>query len=250
MSTPSAFDAALSRANSDGWIEVTYSELQWFAEQYRLHYYARDGVVTMPFDQFCTEQDLENWRQLFAWWPRVPRRSAPVPFQPLLTLMLDAQHGAPTLPPVTFAQALRLHWERAVAWCQQHGVSPADPNETSEERGKRLNRERVSAWRSKQKAMLEDPDAVVTAKQAQERAVDAVKSQFAPQLEQADRLVAEGHAWFLKVSRDRKALREAYKAALEGARASPGAAHDNGPVARPAAPVDDAPGATAPALPE
>lgn len=160
MSTEQApidFDVCLARANTDGWIEVTYSELQLFAEQYTAHFFNRPGVVTMPFEQFCTAQDLENWRQLFAWWPRVSARAVPPPFAPTLTLMLDARHGAPALPPAPFATVLRQHWERAVAWCQQHGVSPTDPNESTEERKRRLNRERVAAWRAKQRAEA-DPD--------------------------------------------------------------------------------------------
>lgn len=231
------FDVALSRANTDGWIEVTYSELQWFAEEYRLHYYARDGVVTMPFDQFCTEQDLENWRQLIVWWPRVPYRNNAPPFQPMLTLMLDAQHGAPTLPPVTFAHSLRTHWERAVAWCQLHGVDTSNPNESADERSKRLNRERVAAWRAAKK-VEQDPtltEAVVNARQAYAQAVEDAKAHYGPLIDEATAKVAEAYAWFIAKSRERKDLREQLKTALAQLKG----AHDNGPVAQPADALSD-----------
>lgn len=228
----SPFDIALSRVNNDGWIEVTYAELEWFAEQYRSHLYNRPGVVSMPFNEFCTPQDLENWRQLIAWWPRVAPRGATAPFLPLLSLLLDSQHGAPTLPPIHFSAALRAHWERAVAWCNAHNISCDNPNETYEQRSKRLNRERVAKWREAKKAEA-DPalaDAVVTAKQAKARAVEDAKAHFGPLIEAANAKVKEAYDWFIAQSRERKALQEQLKAAIAAAKGD----HESGPVARPA----------------
>ncbi len=114
-----------------------------------VHTYAdfakRHGLQTMEPEAFYQPGDLERFQLTVAWWPK---DAPPVVSPPLLELMLKGVGTlAGTPPPTTFSQDLTAQWMRCHDWLVAEGRDPKNPNESAEERRKRMARQRVARSR-------------------------------------------------------------------------------------------------------
>jgi hypothetical protein len=114
------------------------------------------GGVAMPLDQFWGPADLPTYRQAAGWWPVDAPQSCALPTLRELCLHVAGPAGATLLPA---ARVLALMGERCVKWLEEEGRNIADPNESAEDRRRRLGREAVARHRALTREAASNPSA-------------------------------------------------------------------------------------------
>jgi hypothetical protein len=159
--------------------------LQERVDDMRVH-----GAGVLDPEEFWQLGDLERYRAARAWWPRDAPPQCALPT--LRELCMTIAGGAGTTP-LPFMSALTILWERCVRWLADEGRNLEDPNESKEERRRRLGREAVRRHRELSRAQATNP------------AADRAKSL---------------HAAYIEACRARKAAYDAATPAVEAARAA------------------------------
>lgn len=148
-------------------------------------------------ETFVTEDDFERYQNVVSNWPR---RAAMRP--PSLPLMVSDLRALPGAPAMSFGQRLDQQYALIEAWMINNGVDPTRPNESKEERDKRLNRERVARHRQRNKMPTSD---------------DPREIELVARLRDAANNVQAGKAWLRNRESTHKAVRDV---ALAEARAT------------------------------
>lgn len=157
-----------------------------------------DPERIMPVDQFVQPGDLQTLANVVSWWPQGAPHKPPT-LSALMTAIVSVDDG----PKTTFVDMLEISKARLGPWMAARKVNPHDPNESPEDKAKRLNRERVARWRIKHaEEPIDDPDLAALVRNAKL---------------QAD-YVTQGRRWLKDVERRAKATYDAAVVSAKQAR--------------------------------
>jgi hypothetical protein len=118
------------------------------------------GGQLMPLDQFFADADLDTYRRASAWWPTdAPASCALFTIRELCNTVWRAP-GTVGGPHLSFAEVLTLMGQKCAEWLASEGRDVRFPNETRDERRRRLAREGMSRSRALTRAAAADPGAV------------------------------------------------------------------------------------------
>lgn len=183
-------------------------------------------------DDYFKEGDLQTFCNVVSWWPKNAPANLRVPTLADMITYLRIYDNHPNAVGATFAQALEARVERVKSWMSTKRMDPDNPNETKEERAKRMNRERQRAWQLRHSEGSEDPELnallkaarheseqfsqakawmkgeIAAAKRAEQAAVLAAKEARSERVSAAEIAVAGQEKRML----DAKAVVDAYKA--------------------------------------
>lgn len=199
-----------------------------------LHWQNQCGVTDrmQRIDDFFREGDLQNFCNVVSWWPKSAPANLRCPTLADMITCLRIMGDNPNVIPPTFADALEARVERVKSWMATKRMDPDNPNETREERAKRMNRERQRAWQLRQTGASDDPELnalmeaarheseqlsaakawmkreIAAAKGAEGVAIAAAKGARAARVSAAEEAVAGQEKRML----DAKAVLDAYKA--------------------------------------
>jgi hypothetical protein len=149
-------------------------------------------------DWYVQPGDLQTFVNVVSWWPKHAPKGFQAPY--LYKMMLECvSPGART-----FVQVLDDAKERLRPWMEAKRVSFDNPNESREEKKKRLNREGVARYR---------------ANHAPEPSDDPELAELMRACKAAQDNVAKGRAYVKGVERDAKAVYDAAVLAAKVARA-------------------------------
>jgi hypothetical protein len=176
------------------------------------------GGIALPLDHFWQADALDQYRAAAAWWPTDAPQNCALPTLRELCLHVAGSAGATLLPAMA---VLRLMADRAVHWLQSEGRSAAAPNETPEDRRRRLSRERVRRHRDVVRE-VEGEGAAGEVRRLYAAYIEACRVRKAAAAEHDDRVSSAKAAW------------EAAKAALSEPASSPRPHDGQAPVAPPA----------------
>lgn len=168
------------------------------------------GQIQQPFHLFITDADLVSFWQLVDWWAPTPDKPATLPVPSIVHFAWNINH-APNIEPVTFMDAMRLWYNRAVQWLQSVDRDVANPGESKEDRERRRNRERMAKTRSHRspgKKVLKQQDPQV---QAQVAELEGYVTQLKQDAEDTDALLLE------ETKRHQAAMEDAAKRRKEAA---------------------------------
>lgn len=125
--------------------DVTSETVIEFLREQRDHIH-QSGFEAPIIPDFFTHEDLDGYKQAQEWWP------ADVPVQwacpSIYQLCTEYQEQDPRIG-ATFMERLRLKSVPVTKWLHEEKRDVANPNETLEERRKRLNAEAVQRHRAK-----------------------------------------------------------------------------------------------------
>lgn len=131
---------------------------EWFAQAcYEYVNYERAMGTTdyiQPFDSFVQPGDLQHFCNVVSWWPK---NTHPSYRAPTLADMLSYLRSPSPDHSVTFAQALEARKEKVMGWMRAQRMDPENPNETAEERKRRMTRERQRAFKLRNAEGSDDP---------------------------------------------------------------------------------------------
>jgi hypothetical protein len=96
-------------------------------------------------EEFYKEGDLYRYRDAAVWWPRDAPPACALPT--LRELCMTIAGGAGTTP-MPFMDAVTMLWMRCVKWLEEEGRSTLYPNESADERRRRLGREATARHRA------------------------------------------------------------------------------------------------------
>lgn len=105
----------------------------------------------MPIEQFWQAGDLALYHQALAWWPTdaTNQHNRLFGLGELCSYVLWVK--SLTAPHPTFREALHANGERCVKWLQANNRNIQNPNETKDERKRRLGREAQARYRANAK---------------------------------------------------------------------------------------------------
>lgn len=150
---PASFEY-MRNANADA------VRLEWFVqaciEWVQWQYSTGAQFEVQPLDQFIRDGDLQTFSNVVSWWPKNAPVSHRVPnLADMITYVRVPDYPNPTR---TFAEALGERVERVKGWMRTQRMDADNPNETREERAKRMNRERQRNFKLRHAENVDDPD--------------------------------------------------------------------------------------------
>jgi hypothetical protein len=152
---------------------------------------AQHGASVLPVDQFWREGDLGRYNAASAWWPTDAPPNCQLPS--LRELCMTIAGGAGTTP-MPFMSAVTVIWQRCVQWLESEGRSTVHPNETKDERRRRLGREAVARHRALNATSGGNPDAD-RVKSLYARYIAACQARKAAAAEHDDRVASARAEW-------------------------------------------------------
>lgn len=179
---------------------TSLSEYQAFLFDFTSTAISRGAHALLPA-QYVTQADLDSYLKALDWWPK----DAPAHMQaPTLETLAQTILYTPPLEPITFATALNTLAANVVVWLESEKRNVANPNESKDERRKRLNRERVGRHRDESKMReTASPEKIAKVEEA-EAYLAVVKEQRASVKASLDKDVKAAHKEFVELTRDRK----------------------------------------------
>lgn len=180
--------ALLDKLNNDP-ATTEADVLAYLAE--RVAWGRQAGGTTLPPDQFWQPGDLARYRAAAAWWPA----DAPPRFQlsPLGSMCGSIVTGA-GMEVWPFMRLLTHRWEQCRTWLESEGRNVGQPNETKEERRRRLGREATARSRANKAAAEHSPElaerqrlhaAYIEACRVRKAAVQAAHDEHTPAVDAA-----------------------------------------------------------------
>lgn len=171
------------------------------------------GSLAMPVEEFVTQDDLDNYLKALAWWPK----DAPIMLQaPSLEVLAQSITYTPPMESITFSTALLRRSKAIVEWLESENRSVQFPNETKDERRKRMTAERVRALRERQKAPP-TPERLEAIKLAEDR-LDKAKADKVAATAYYKAKMAEAKAYVIALGEERRLNLEAVSNVVTQAR--------------------------------
>lgn len=146
--------------------EPTRANVLEYLIQRQLDAFERGQSPWPPEQEFADQAQLEAMEQAREWWPVDAPPTMSFGFA-LMTACDAYAHPDPNMQNELLTDGLSLVAHRAAEWLISEGRDPTHPNETAEQRRKRVTRERVKRHRLL-KATDGDPAAVARAQRTAE----------------------------------------------------------------------------------